>query len=431
MSVISRALSARLIANSTKLGRKQCLSMSFLKLQKSVETSELHRTQNVHTFTDLPEEHQMLKETCRNFAEKELWPIAGEIDKTCRYPEEQVKKMGELGLMGINAPEDYGGAGLDSLAYAVSLEEISRGCASAGVIHSAHNSLYLAPIVKNGTPAQLEEFVAPFVTGEKIGSFGLSEPGNGSDAGAASTVAREDGDNWILNGTKAWITNAHQAEGFVVFATTDKSKKHKGISAFIVPRNAPGLSLGKKEDKLGIRASSTSNVIMEDCVIPKNLLLGKPGMGFKIAMQTLDGGRIGIAAQALGIAQNAMDASIDYATKRNSFGAPIAKLQMIQSKIADIGMRIELSRLMMYKAAALYDAGRPFTKEAAMAKLSASETATFAAHQGIQILGGMGYVSDMPLERNYRDARITEIYEGTSEIQRLVIAGNILKEYER
>jgi len=431
MGVISRALSSRLIANSTKLGRKQCLSMSFLKLQKSVETSELHRTQNVHTFTDLPEEHQMLKETCRNFAEKELWPIAGEIDKTCRYPEEQVKKMGELGLMGINAPEDYGGSGLDSLAYAVSLEEISRGCASAGVIHSAHNSLYLAPIVKNGTPAQLEEFVAPFVTGEKIGSFGLSEPGNGSDAGAASTVAREDGDNWILNGTKAWITNAHQAEGFVVFATTDKSKKHKGISAFIVPRNAPGLSLGKKEDKLGIRASSTSNVIMEDCVIPKNLLLGKPGMGFKIAMQTLDGGRIGIAAQALGIAQNAMDASIDYATKRNSFGAPIAKLQMIQSKIADIGMRIELSRLMMYKAAALYDAGRPFTKEAAMAKLSASETATFAAHQGIQILGGMGYVSDMPLERNYRDARITEIYEGTSEIQRLVIAGNILKEYER
>jgi len=404
--------------------------MSFLNSQKSVPETTEYNPQNVHTFIDLPEEHQMLKEVCRNFAEKELWPIAGEIDKTCRYPDEQVRKMGELGLMGINAPEEYGGSGLDSLAYAVSLEEISRGCASAGVIHSAHNSLYLAPICKNGTPAQLEEWVAPFVTGEKIGSFCLSEPGNGSDAGAASTVAREDGDNWILNGTKMWITNAHQAEGFVVFATTDKSKKHKGISAFIVPRNAPGLSLGKKEDKLGIRASSTSNVIMEDCVIPKNLLLGKPGMGFKIAMQTLDGGRIGIAAQALGIAQNAMDVSIDYATKRQSFGAPISKLQMIQAKIADIGMRIELSRLMMYKAAALYDAGRPFTKEAAMAKLSASETATFAAHQGIQILGGMGFVSDMPLERNYRDARITEIYEGTSEIQRLVIAGNILKEYE-
>merc|ERR1712141_707514 len=306
----------------------------------------------------------------------------------------------------------------------VTLEEISRGCASAGVIMSAHNSLYISPIHTYGNEAQNFEYVAPYVNGDKVGAFCLSEPGNGSDAGAASTVAKADGDNWILNGTKAWITNAHQAEGFVVFATTDKSKKHKGISAFIVPRNAPGLSLGKKEDKLGIRASSTSNVIMEDCVIPKNLLLGKPGMGFKIVMQTLDGGRIGIA-------QNAMDASIDYATKRNSFGAPIAKLRMIQSKIADIGMRIELSRLMMYKAAALYDEGRPFTKEAAMAKLSASETATFAAHQGIQILGGMGYVSDMPLERNYRDARITEIYEGTSEIQRLVIAGNILKEYER
>merc|ERR1711981_41688 len=274
-----------------------------------------------------------------------------------------------------------------------------------------------------------EEWVAPFVTGEKIGSFCLSEPGNGSDAGAASTVAREDGDNWILNGTKAWITNAHQAEGFVVFATTDKSKKHKGISAFIVPRDAPGLSLGKKEEKLGIRASSTSNVIMEDCVIPKNLLLGKPGMGFKIAMQTLDGGRIGIAAQALGIAQNAMDASIDYATKRNSFGAPIAKLQMIQSKIADMALRIEMSELMMYKAAALKDAGKPFTKEAAMAKLACSETATFVSHQAIQVLGGMGYVSDMPVERNYRDARITEIYEGTSEIQKLIIAGIIFKDY--
>merc|ERR1719225_1548673 len=372
----------------------------------------------------------MLKDTCRQFAEAELWPIARDIDRTCIFPGETVKKMGELGLMGINVDEDYGGSALDALAYAVSLEEISRGCASHGVIMSAHNSLYISPIHTFGNHEQKEAWVAPFVTGEKIGSFGLSEPGNGSDAGAASTVAREDGDNWILNGTKAWITNAHQAEGFVVFATTDKSKKHKGISAFIVPRDAPGLSLGKKEDKLGIRASSTSNVIMEDCVIPRGHLLGQPGMGFKIAMQTLDGGRIGIAAQALGIAQNAMDVSIDYATKRQSFGAPISKLQMIQAKIADIGMRIELSRLMMYKAAALYDAGRPFTKEAAMAKLSASETATFAAHQGIQILGGMGFVSDMPLERNYRDARITEIYEGTSEIQRLVIAGNILKEYE-
>lgn len=236
-------------------------------------------------------------------------------------------------------------------------------------------------------------------------------------------------DHWVLNGEKAWITNAHQAQGYVVFATTDKSKKHKGISAFIVPRDAPGLSLGKKEDKLGIRASSTSNVIMEDCVIPKENLLGKPGMGFKIAMETLDGGRIGIAGQALGIAQNAFDTAIDYSLKRQSFGAPIAKLQMIQAKIADMALRIESARLLNYKAAALKDKGRPYTKEAAMAKLAASETATYVAHQSIQVLGGMGYVTDMPVERNYRDARITEIYEGTSEIQRLVIAGNILKEY--
>ena len=237
--------------------------------------------------------------------------------RTCRYPEEKVIKMGELGLMGINVDERFGGSGLDALAYAVTLEEISRGCASAGVIMSAHNSLYISPIHTYGNDAQKHEYVTPYINGDKVGAFCLSEPGNGSDAGAASTVAREDGDNWILNGTKAWITNAHQAGSFVVFATTDKSKKHKGISAFIVPRDAPGLSLGKKEEKLGIRASSTSNVIMEDCVIPKTNLLGKPGMGFKIAMQTLDGGRIGIAAQALGIAQNAFDTAIDYSSKRN------------------------------------------------------------------------------------------------------------------
>jgi len=234
-----------------------------------------------------------------------------------------------------------------------------------------------------------------------------------------------------LNGTKAWITNAHQAESIVAFATTDKSKKHKGISAFVIPMSeGTGVSLGKKEDKLGIRASSTSNVIFEDCSIPRENLLGDPGMGFKIAMMTLDSGRIGIAAQAQGIAQNAFDTAVEYAQKRESFGAPIAKLQMIQSKIADMALRIEQSRLLIYKAASLKDAGRPFTKEAAMAKLSASETATFVAHQSIQVLGGMGYVSDMNVERNYRDARITEIYEGTSEIQRLVIAGNVLKEYQ-
>merc|ERR1712058_45356 len=264
-------------------------------------------------------------------------------------------------------------------------------------------------------------YVTPFVDGSKIGCFCLSEPGNGSDAGAASTTAKDGGDHWVLNGTKAWITNSYQAEGVIVFATTDKSKKHKGISCFVVPKPTEGLSLGKKEDKLGIRASSTSNVIFEDCQIPKENLVGEPGMGFKIAMKTLDAGRIGIAAQALGIAKNSFDTAVDYAAKRNSMGVSISKHQMVQQKIADMALKIEM--------AALKDEGKSYTKEAAMAKLAASETATWVAHQAIQVLGGMGYVSDMPVERNYRDARITEIYEGTSEIQRLVIAGNVMKEY--
>jgi butyryl-CoA dehydrogenase len=428
---VGRFASLRILSNSPRHKTIRCLTTTAAKLQNVDPASDVSEAnfQNVATFTDLPEIHQMLKDTCRQFAEAELWPIAGEIDKTCRYPEEQIHKMGEIGLMGINVAEQYGGAELDALAYAISCEEISRGCASAGVILSAHNSLYISPIKTYGNHEQKLKYVAPFVTGEKVGAFCLTEPGNGSDAGAASTMAQDEGDHWVLNGEKAWITNAHQAQGYVVFATTDKSKKHKGISAFIVPRDAPGLSLGKKEDKLGIRASSTSNVIREECVSPKENLLGKPGMGFKIAMETLDGGRIGIAGQALGIAQNAFDTAIDYSLKRQSFGAPIAKLQMIQAKIADMAIRIESARLLNYKAAALKDKGRPYTKEAAMAKLAASETATYVAHQSIQVLGGMGYVTDMPVERNYRDARITEIYEGTSEIQRLVIAGNILKEY--
>jgi len=417
-----------LLRPSTKNG-KQCFSSASVLRQNAAPRDLPEERPSIATLIDIPEEHEMLKEMCRQFAEAELWPIAGIIDKSCQYPEEQIKKMGELGLMGINVPEKYGGSDLDALAYAIAMEEISRGCANAGNIMTAHNSLYIHPIVKYGTEAQNVEHVSPFISGEKIGAFCLSEPGNGSDAGAASTMARVDGDNFILNGTKAWISNAHQAGGFVVFATTDKSKKHKGISAFIVPSDTKGLSLGKKEDKLGVRATSTSNVIFEDCVIPKENLLGQPGMGFKIAMETLDGGRIGVAAQALGIAQNAFDTALEYSTKRNSFGAPIAKLQLIQSKLADMALQIESARLLIYKSAALKDAGRPYTKEVAMAKLAASETATFVAHQSIQVLGGMGYVSDMPVERNYRDARITEIYEGTSEIQRLIIAGNILKEY--
>ena len=377
----------------------------------------------------LPETHQMLRQTCFDFVEKDLKPVAAATDKDSVYPATQVKMMGDLGLMGINIPEQYGGPGLDCLAYAIAMEEISRGCATAGVIMSAHNSLYLAPLKDWGTDKQIEDYVVPFVDGRKIGCFALSEPGNGSDAGAASTMAKLDGDSWVLNGTKAWITNSYEASAAIVFATTDKSAKHKGISAFIVPMPSEGLTLGKKEQKLGIKGSSTANLIFEDCRIPKENLLGESGMGFKIAMKTLDGGRIGIAGQALGIAQASLDCAIVYAAERKAFGAPINKLQAIQFKLSDMALKIEAARLLTWRAARLKDANRNFTKEAAMAKLAASETATEVAHQSIQVLGGMGYVMDMPAERHYRDARITEIYEGTSEIQRLVIAGCLLKEY--
>ncbi|XP_024939763.1 short-chain specific acyl-CoA dehydrogenase, mitochondrial isoform X2 [Cephus cinctus] len=337
--------------------------------------------------------------------------------------------MGELGLMAIAIPESVGGTGLDYLAYAIAMEEISRGCASAGVIMSVNNSLYLGPIDKFGTKDQKEKYITEFVSGEKIGCFGLSEPGNGSDAGAASTTAKLEGNYYKINGTKCWITNAFESRAGVLFATTDKSLKHKGISAFIFNNPTDGLTLGKKEDKLGIRGSSTCSLIFEDSLIHAENLLAKPGMGFKIAMMTLDAGRIGIACQALGIAQASLECAMEYASKRIAFGTAIIKLQAIQQKIADMALRLESARLLTWRAAHLKDAEKPYTKEAAMAKLAASEAATFCSHQCIQILGGMGYVTDMPAERHYRDARITEIYEGTSEIQRLVIAGNLVKEY--
>lgn len=294
---------------------------------------------------------------------------------------------------------------------------------------SVNNSLYLGPILAFGNDKQKQEFITPYTKGDIVGCFALSEPGNGSDAGAASTTAVEKDDHYVLNGTKMWITNGYEAKAAVVFATTDKSLKHKGISAFVIPKDIKGFSLGKKEDKLGIRGSSTCQLIFEDCLIPKEYMLGKPGYGFKIAMKTLDAGRIGIASQALGIAQASLELAVDYAQKRNAFGKPIAKLQAIQQKIADMALRVESARLLTWRAAWLKDNNMPYTKEAAMAKLSASEAATFCSHQCIQVLGGMGYVTDMPAERYYRDARITEIYEGTSEVQRLVIAGTVIKEY--
>jgi butyryl-CoA dehydrogenase len=375
----------------------------------------------------LSETHEEIRKIARTLADNELKPLAAKHDREHLYPKEQVKKLTELGFMGIAVPEGDGGSGLDNLAYAIAMEEVSRGCASTGVVMSVNNSLYCDPVSKNATAEQKKTWLAPFASGQKLGCFALSEPGNGSDAGAASCTAVMVGDEWELNGTKAWITNGYEANAAVVFATTDKNLKHKGISAFLVPMPIKGLSLGKKEDKLGIRASSTCNLIFEGCRVPKENLLGEVGAGFKIAMGTLDGGRIGIAAQALGIAQAALDASVEYAKDRKAFGSPIANLQAIQFKIADMAMRVECARLLTWRAATLKDQGAKYTKEAAMAKLAASEAATFVAHQAIQIFGGNGYVTEYPVERHYRDARITEIYEGTSEIQRLVIAGQVLK----
>ncbi|XP_030623166.1 short-chain specific acyl-CoA dehydrogenase, mitochondrial [Chanos chanos] len=403
---------------------------ALLKARRALGVAVGCTTRRLSQLAELPEIHQMLRQTCRDYADRELAPVAAQLDRNHSYPAKQVQELGALGVMAVEVPESLGGAGLDYLAYSLAVEELSRGCASTGVIVSVNNSLYLGPILKFGTEEQKEQWIPPFTTGEKVGCFALSEPGNGSDAGAASTLAQQDGEEWVLNGTKAWITNSWDASATVVFATTDRSLKHKGISAFLVPMPHPGLSLGKKEDKLGIRASSTANLILEDCRIPLGNMLGQRGMGFKIAMQTLDSGRIGIAAQALGIAQAALDCAADYAHKRTAFGAPIGKMQAIQFKLADMAVALESARLLTWKAALLRDAKKPFSKEAAMAKLAASEAATFISHQAIQVLGGMGFVTDMPAERHYRDARITEIYEGTSEIQRLVIASHVLKEYQ-
>ncbi|XP_022831790.1 short-chain specific acyl-CoA dehydrogenase, mitochondrial [Spodoptera litura] len=402
---------------------------NFSKLVQTLAPTSVRQTRCIASLSALSDTYQMLYKTSRDFAEGELKPNAAKFDREHLYPGDAIKKMGELGLMAIAVPEELGGAGLDYLAYAIALEEISRGCASAGVIMSVNNSLYLGPVMHWGTDKQKEQFVTPFCSGEIVGCFALSEPGNGSDAGAASTTAKDGGDKWTLNGTKCWITNGYESKASVVFATTDKSLKHKGISAFIVPKPIKGLELGKKEDKLGIRGSSTCSLMFEDCHIPKENILGQPGLGFKIAMMTLDAGRIGIASQALGIAQASLDVAAEYASKRMAFGKPIMKLQSIQNKLADMALQLESARLLTWRAAWLKDNKKPYTKEAAMAKLAASEAATFLSHQCIQILGGMGYVSDMPAERHYRDARITEIYEGTSEIQRLVIAGQLIKEY--
>ncbi|XP_003742757.1 short-chain specific acyl-CoA dehydrogenase, mitochondrial [Galendromus occidentalis] len=388
----------------------------------------LMRQRKLH-FYGMTETHRMIQETCRDFAEKELKPIAADIDQTEIYPKEQIKKLADLGIFSMMTPTEYGGTGSDTLSYALALEEISRGCASTGVIMSVHNSLYISGVLKFGTEEQKRKWVTPFSTGDRLGCFALTEPGVGSDAGGLSTSARVNGDSIVLNGTKAWITNVAEAEATLVFATNDRSKKHRGLSAYLVPIPTAGLDRPKKERKLGIRASSTGPIIFEDVVIPEENLLGKQGEGFKIAMTLLDGGRIGIAAQAVGIGQAALDTAVEYSAKRECFNQPIHKLQAIQLKIADMEMRLNAARLLIYQACFMRDSGLRFSKEVSQAKVMASEAATFCAHQAIQILGGMGFSCEMPAERHYRDARITELYAGTSEIQRLIIAGHVLKEH--
>jgi butyryl-CoA dehydrogenase len=376
---------------------------------------------------ELTEEQRMIQDMARNFAEKEVAPVAAKLDETHEFPVDLAEKMGELGLMGVAVPEEYGGAGMDYVSYVVALEEISRACANTGVVMSANNSLACGPVLARGTDEQKKKFLAPMASGEKIGCFGLTEPSAGSDASNQKTTAVLDGDKWVLNGNKIFITNATHADIAVVFAMTDKEKGAKGISAFVVERGTPGFSIGKVEKKLGLNASGTAELVFEDCRIPKDQLLGELGEGFKIALKTLDGGRIGIGAQAVGIARAAMEESAKYALERVQFGQPIAKFQAIQWMLADMATEIDASRLLVYRAARRQDSGQRYTTEAAMAKLFASETAMKTATKAVQIFGGYGYSKEYPVERNFRDAKITEIYEGTSEIQRLVIASSLLR----
>ena len=357
----------------------------------------------------LTKEQELVRQMVRDFAVNEVKPIAAEIDVTERFPMENVKKMGELGMMGIPFPTEFGGAGGDVLSYILAVEELSKVCATTGVIISAHTSLCASLINENGTPEQKEKYLRDLCTGNKIGAFGLTEPGAGTDAAGQQTTAVLDGDNYILNGSKIFITNGGVADTFIVFAMTDKSKGTKGISAFIVEKGFLGFSIGKKEDKLGIRASSTTELIFENCVVPKENLIGREGKGFGIAMKTLDGGRIGIAAQALGIAEGALDEAIK------------------QWMVAEMSTKIEAARFLVYKAAWLKENKQPYSIDAARAKLYAAEVAMDVTTKAVQLFGGYGYTKEYPVERMMRDAKITEIYEGTSEVQKMVISGSLLK----
>ena len=374
----------------------------------------------------LTKEQEFVRKMVREFAETEVEPLAADIDKEHRFPVETVEKMAKYGLLGIPFPTEYGGAGGDHISYAITVEELSRVCASTGVICSAHTSLCCWPIYKWGNKDQKAKYLPDLLSGKKLGAFGLTEPNAGTDASGQQTRAEDMGDYWLLNGAKVFITNGGYAETFVVMAMTDKSKGNHGISAFIVEKGDEGFSIGKTEDKMGICASSTTELIFQNCKIPKDRLLGGLGKGFKVAMSTLDGGRIGIASQALGIAQGALDVTVEYMKARKQFGKKLSQMQALQFTVAELATEIEAARLLIYKAADMKDKDMAYGVNAAMAKLFAAETAMHVTTKCVQLHGGYGYTKDYPVERMMRDAKITEIYEGTSEVQKMVIAASIL-----
>ena len=374
----------------------------------------------------LTKEQEFVRKMVRDFAETEVEPLAADIDAEHRFPEETVEKMAQYGLLGVPFPTEYGGAGGDHISYAITVEELSKKCASTGVICSAHTSLCCWPIFNWGTEEQRQKYLPDLLSGKKLGAFGLTEPNAGTDASGQQTRAVDGGDCWILDGAKVFITNGGYADVFVVMAMTDKSKGNHGISSFIVEKGDPGFSIGKTEDKMGICASSTTELIFQGCKIPKDRLLGEIGDGFKVAMSTLDGGRIGIASQALGIAQGALDVTVEYMKARKQFGKSLSKFQALQFVVADLETQIQAARLLVYRAADMKDKHLPYGPAAAMAKLFAAETAMHVTTKCVQLHGGYGYTKDYPVERMMRDAKITEIYEGTSEVQKMVIAASVL-----
>jgi len=375
----------------------------------------------------LNEEQKMIQAMVKDLAREAILPTAAERDKTKEFPADIIKQMGELGLMGMTVPPEYNGAGVDTISYSLALQEIGYACASTAVIMSVHNSVSCGPIYRFGSDFLKENYLKPLAAGEKLGCFAVTEPGAGSDPAGAKSTAKKDGNSYILNGTKAWITSGKNADVVVATAYTDKGKKHRGISSFVLEKGMPGFIVGPEEDKMGQRASDSTSLIFEDCRVPAENLLGEEGQGFIIAMTALDEGRIGIASLSVGLSQACLDAAVTYAQERVQFGSPISKFQGIRWMIADMAVQIEAARLLTFNAASMKDRGEKFTREASMAKLFASETANRSAYKAIQIHGGYGYSKEYPVERYYRDARVLTIYEGTSEVQRIVIANNTIE----